>query len=53
MQILVAAKVAKFEIFDYILGRCIQGACAQHALKGAAIVFYDSVGAICREPLNC
>jgi hypothetical protein len=43
MQVLVASKVAKFKIFDYILGRCIQGAWAQHALKGDAILLFSMI----------
>jgi hypothetical protein len=43
MQDLGGAKVAKFEIFDYILGRCIQVAWAPHALKSAVIVLFSMI----------
>jgi hypothetical protein len=43
MQDVDAAKVAKFEIFDYILRRCLQGACAQHPLKSAAILLFSMI----------
>jgi hypothetical protein len=43
MQVLAVAKVAKFEIFDYILRRCLQGAWAQHAPKGAAIALFSMI----------
>jgi predicted membrane-bound mannosyltransferase len=43
MQDVGAAKVAKFEIFDYILGRCIQGAWAPHALKAGAILLFSMI----------
>ena len=43
MQDLGAAKVAKFQNFDYILGRHAQDAYAQHALKDAAVVLLPTI----------
>ena len=40
MQDLGAAKVAKFQNFDYILGRHAQDAYAQHALKSAIVLVF-------------
>jgi hypothetical protein len=43
MQNLVASQVAKFQIFDYILGRHVQDVWAQHVLKDAAVLLFSTI----------